>query len=533
MTGRSRRRSDPRRARLIVALVAVAAIVISCYAAFGPGLPFQDRFELRAVVKSTNQLDEGSDVRIAGISVGRVAGIEPGPGDTAVLTLQIEDESVPVRADARLKIEPRLALEGNYFVNVIPGSADAPELRSGATIPVERTSGPVQLDQVINTFSRPTRDAFAGAVGELADGLGAPAGSTASGHAGLRRAFRELDRSLGSVTAVARAAQGRRPGDLGRAVGSTGAVTEQLAADRRALADGVANFDATFAALAADERALAASVRGIDGVLRVAPPRLRAIDAALPSLTALARTLRPALHELPPTARDVNPLLDQISGIARRAELPTLLRRLAPVTGRLPELQARLGDLFPSLTRAMRCVDRTVVPALSQTIKDGPNTTGQPVWLEFMHMGANLASTASTADANGTSIRVGVTESEFALRSTVPDLGKVFTNGDIQGVAPVWLGSEKLPPYRPDQWCDQQRLPNLNTRYGARPTGAEPAPRAFDRTETRLLGDLRGSLATGRRSDVLRALVPLLERLGMSTERIQRQIGPLLRGGRR
>ncbi len=56
-----------------------------------------------------------------------------------------------------MKIRPRLFLEGNWFVELQPGSPSAPSVSSGYTIPITQTSDPVQLDQVLDALNTDTR----------------------------------------------------------------------------------------------------------------------------------------------------------------------------------------------------------------------------------------------------------------------------------------------------------------------------------------------------------------------------------------
>src|SRR5207245_10430898 len=60
-------------------------------------------------------------------------------------------------SDATAKIRPRIFLEGNWFVDLQPGSPSAPTLSSGATLPITQTADPVQLDQVLDALNTDTR----------------------------------------------------------------------------------------------------------------------------------------------------------------------------------------------------------------------------------------------------------------------------------------------------------------------------------------------------------------------------------------
>src|SRR6201981_3085207 len=69
----------------------------------------------------------------------------------------MEGADRPIHSDATAKIRPRIFLEGNWFVDLQPGSPSAPTLSSGAPLPVTHTATPVQLDQVLNALNTDTR----------------------------------------------------------------------------------------------------------------------------------------------------------------------------------------------------------------------------------------------------------------------------------------------------------------------------------------------------------------------------------------
>ena len=54
-----------------------------------------------------------------------------------VVTMEIKDEALPIHEDAELKIRPRIFLEGNFFVDLKPGTPGAAEMDDGDTIPLD------------------------------------------------------------------------------------------------------------------------------------------------------------------------------------------------------------------------------------------------------------------------------------------------------------------------------------------------------------------------------------------------------------
>ena len=125
------------------ALVLIAAVLIT-YFGFSKHIPFTHGFRLNAVFESANSIRTNSPVRIAGVNVGKVTNVERYKDTNAAeVQMQISDSGLPIHRDATLKIRPRIFLEGNFFVDVSPGTPGAPELEDNdAPIPMTQTATP-------------------------------------------------------------------------------------------------------------------------------------------------------------------------------------------------------------------------------------------------------------------------------------------------------------------------------------------------------------------------------------------------------
>ena len=190
------------------------------------------------------------------------------------------------------------------------------------------------------------------------------------------------------------------------------------------------------------------------------------VDRTLPTVNAFARDLRPALRAAPGPLRKVGDLLGQLSALVSRPELVGLIDSLQPVITALPPLQDQLSTLFPRLTELGTCVSTHIVPVLSEKVRDGTLSKGRPAWLELLHSGTGLSGLSSDFDANGVAVRAGVTVGDQTVTANVPGLGKLVgsTTGAIDGVDPQWLGPDVEPPWRPDESCVKQALPDLMAR---------------------------------------------------------------------
>jgi phospholipid/cholesterol/gamma-HCH transport system substrate-binding protein len=142
--------------------IALAVIAVGAYFGFTKANPFAQRFEFSAAFRSANDIKPKSPVRVAGVNVGKVTKVEPVKGASdgagAIVHMELEDKALPLHEDVQLKVRPRIFLEGNWFVDVSPGSPGSPQLREGARVPVQQTATPVQFGQVLSALQSDTRE---------------------------------------------------------------------------------------------------------------------------------------------------------------------------------------------------------------------------------------------------------------------------------------------------------------------------------------------------------------------------------------
>lgn len=155
-------------------VIVVALVTIGIKYSFGA---FDGGYRLSGSFAAAGQgLIDGSDVKIRGINVGSVSGIDL-VENRAVITMRIDDGTqIPV--DAQAVIRPK-TLFGEKFVDILPGDAEStgPFLTDGDVI--EDTLGGFELEQVL-TDAFPVIEAIDGVelavvLGELArsgEGLG-------------------------------------------------------------------------------------------------------------------------------------------------------------------------------------------------------------------------------------------------------------------------------------------------------------------------------------------------------------------------
>ena len=123
----------------LLGLLLLAVVAVGSVLAYTKELPWSDRYEVHAVFSSAQTIRTSSPVRIAGVNVGEVTGVEltgePVEDEAGSLrpavrvTMELEENALPLKEDAFLKVRPRLFIDGNYFVDLHPGSPSAARSR--------------------------------------------------------------------------------------------------------------------------------------------------------------------------------------------------------------------------------------------------------------------------------------------------------------------------------------------------------------------------------------------------------------------
>ena len=452
------RRPAKRSSQVRAGVIATVMTVLLVFVLVNKGVPIGHHYTVDAIFSDANgvlagsSLRPGSPVRIAGVEVGAVAGVEPGPGGTARVALRIDDAGRPLHVDATAKIRPRMFLEGNFVVEVQPGSPSAPEIPDGGTIPLAATARPVQLDQVLDALQSSTRDDLQVLVKELAISL------QDGGSRGINRSLRWAPGALRGAALAADASLGQERRDLSQVVAASGRTAAALASRRTELADLVLRFDTTATALAARREELADGLRGLDALQAEAPARLRAVDAAIGPVRRFARTVRAPLREAPPVLDAALPFLREAEALVAPSRLPALVRYLRPTVRTLAQLEPRLDELFPLVATVAGCVRTNALPVLNSRLDDGKLSSGQRVWEEYLHAANGLVSSSQNFDGNGFNTRFS-----FGLSQTVVATGageqQRFALGSYQGSRP--RKPPTRPPFDPRAPCEDQALPDL------------------------------------------------------------------------
>ncbi len=308
--GATNRRFKWRPSNALIAVIFILIFTIGPYLAFTGHVPFTSYgYQLKATFSNGVNIATNSPVRIAGVNVGQVISTER-DGDATTVTFTVEGKGRPVHDDAFAAIRPRIFLEGNFFVDLSPGSPSAPELGSGDTIPISHTSTWVQIDEVLTALQAPVR----ADLGHLLEGYGTalthkptaaedetqePEVQGKTGAEGLNGGFRYGGDAGRYSSEVTNALLGTEPHDLSKLVAGSARTFGALAKNEEDLKGLIVNFNTFTGALAAQSANLSTTVHRLSPTLQNFHSSLVSLNESLPPLRAWAIEMNPAVAEIP------------------------------------------------------------------------------------------------------------------------------------------------------------------------------------------------------------------------------------------
>lgn len=224
---------------------------------------------------------EGSDVRVLGVRVGRVIKVTPS-GRTVRVDMRY-DRGLRVPAGAQALVIPPSVVSDRY-IQLAPAYAGGAALPDRATVPVERTAAPLEIDDVYRAL-----DEFNTALGPTgANADGALADLVKAGRANLEGNGGNLHTTLDGVArALSTVADGRA--DLFATVGNLQVLTTALARSDQQVRTFNQQLASVATQLAAERADLAKALRSLAIALAEVTTFVRDNRAALQNnVTALA-----------------------------------------------------------------------------------------------------------------------------------------------------------------------------------------------------------------------------------------------------
>jgi ABC-type transporter Mla subunit MlaD len=461
------------------AIVMLVIVAIAVYFGFTKHIPFKHGYRLNAQFATAVNIHAKSPVRIAGVDVGKVTKIKR-EGSTGLVSMEIEPRGLPLHADATVKIRPRIFLEGNWFVELQPGSPSTKTLSSGATLPLTQTSNPVQLDQVLDALNTDTRANLQDFL--IGFGNGYTRKPTAADNAeqdpdvyglnaaqALNKATRRGPAALRGGAVLNQAITGTEPHDLSKLVRSIGKVTGALNVHEQQLGELIGNFNSFFHSFAAQSSSLRATVALLPSALRNIDRGLAALNAAFPPTRVFATDILPGVKNTPATVKAALPWIQQVEASLAPSELGGVAKGLVAATPQFAQLTAEQIPFYKQTEAFNKCLTKVFYPAGNTKLQDGTSTTGVEDYKEFWYSMTGLAGIGQSFDGNGTMTHFLLGSGGPTIRSQPTGIQgsnlkglRLLAHASLQpqGTRPAFPATE--PPYKPLVPCYTQAVPDFN-----------------------------------------------------------------------
>ncbi|HMJ37626.1 MAG TPA: MlaD family protein [Baekduia sp.] len=288
----------------VMALFALSSFGACLYLwmAFGGSSPMKPKgYRVQVAFPEATALANQSDVRISGVSVGKVIRLEPNARrDRTTATIELRPKYAPIPRDTKAILRVK-SLLGETFVELTPGNRRGPSVPDNGSLHDAAVSPTVEIDEIFSTFDAKTRAAFRTWMQSQAaavQGRGTDINAFFGQLPGFTQKFDDLFTTLDAQQAA-----------TSKAISTTGEVFDAISQREGELRGLVTDSERLFATTAARNRQLAQ-------IFEKLPRFERESSATLPKLTAFGQKAQPVVEQLQPAATQMKPAfaaLDQLA----------------------------------------------------------------------------------------------------------------------------------------------------------------------------------------------------------------------------
>ena len=332
--------TQPRRAfaRVVGVGALVAAAVLAAVLLLGAG---GNGHGYKLLFETGGQLVPGNEVLVGGQPIGTVDDITLTDNAQAEVEITVDD---PLHEGTTALVRAT-SLSGiaNRYVSVAPGPNDAPELEDGATIAADKTTSPVDLDQLFDALNQRTRRGLQDVIQGSAAIYDGNAEQAREAYKYFAPSLQATERVLAELT--------RDQRSFSQFLTSGARVFGAVAERRDDLSALTQNGNEAMAAIAQENRAFDRSLAALPGAMRQANTTFVNLRAALDDLDPLVADTKVVAPDLAPFLRDLRPVARKSVPVVR--DLKLAINR----EGKANDLTDALRDL-PKANRSAR----TAVP---------------------------------------------------------------------------------------------------------------------------------------------------------------------------
>ncbi|HEV3235292.1 MAG TPA: MlaD family protein [Candidatus Dormibacteraeota bacterium] len=260
-------------------------------------LTFWDKgYEIKADFVDADGIANASDVRISGVYVGQITEIRSVSGGLAEITMRVDKAHTPLHEGTKANLRLQTLL-GTKFIELDPGPANNKALETGTVIPANATASPVDFDQLLSSFNKPTRDSLSTLIQE--------GGIATNGQGENINALLGDLHSLSVQSTPDLQTFADRSDHIDSILRNLDDVSGNLADNRTHLANTFTNLDSVLATIAANDAGLR---KFIEQGNIAAGHGLNQFSGEHQNIQSIITQLRPALHALNPELADVTRL---------------------------------------------------------------------------------------------------------------------------------------------------------------------------------------------------------------------------------
>lgn len=371
----------------VTVLIALVAVFLAYNA--NSGLPFVPTRELKVDVADGSDLVVGNDVLEGGTRIGFVSAMRPlelqngNIGAQLTLKLSTQQGRVPVNSHVTIRLRSVL---GEKYVDLIKGTSKR-VYPDGGTMPISYTSVPVQLDQIYDMFTPPTRTAIQQNLVGYGDTFAARGGD-------LNTTIQDLPRLLYYLRPVATYLSAPST-HLTGFIASLDNFAHVLAPLSGTTVKLLGNAATTFQAITSNPASYEQTIAQSPSTLTTSTGSLRVQQPFLSDFTTLGHYLTPATASLKQALPSLNPAIE--TGTVTLRETPILNTRLQGVMQALKSLV-----LDPGTNIALNALTSTVDTLNPMIEYLGPFQT---VCDDWTYVWTDLADVVSEPTSYGTAQR--------------------------------------------------------------------------------------------------------------------------------
>lgn len=466
---------------MVIFALSCFSLVLFLWVSFGGPVPLKPQgYRVHASFDEAVQLATEGDVRISGVSVGKVKKITPSTGRTDAV-LEIDARYAPLPKDVRAMLRIKTLL-GETYVELTPGTKGKPTIPENGYLSVAQVDTAVELDEVIRTFDPATRAAFedwmvgqADAMTRRGDDLNQAFGVLPMFFADsndllsvMRRQDRALSRVFANVADIFEAFD-ENPGDLTRLIESSNRMlritanrSEQLTETFNEFPEFLREIRATIkrfteftvkskplidnTTVFADE--LAPTLRKATKVTADArslisnmEPLLDRADAGLPAADEFFTLARPTLGQLDAFLRQLNPVLEYI-GLYKREITAFIANDASATQAQYTPSASRKSDYPGHYLRAFTTFSPDALANLgNRTDKSRSNAYPVPGWYDRLAQGLQVFDNAQCGTIAVPTLNTNETDyTNAGLDGLLDEITQIVYDGDATGAtlpAPV------------------------------------------------------------------------------------------------